>query len=328
MSPLPLALIGGLLSAGTNLTGSILGYKSNNKNIKFQQEQNALNRQMENERYWLQRRHALKDWATENAYNSPVEQMNRLRQAGLNPNLVYGKGADATAGSIRSSGFDKISAEAPHNDPSWIRGISEMGGNISDSFQRIYDLKAKQAQIDNVNQNTALQQQEQIFKQAGTAKTLQDTARSKFDLQQANELKDSVIQQAKLNNEKTRADITYTLDQNQRQALANTKNVQLTAEKIITEKIAHSKDQAQIDVLKAQLDNIRQSTQIQSYESQLTEMGIYKADPWYFRALMNLVNGNLKDPTGKISIPDDSTLNRRLDREFGNMFKPNPNYWK
>lgn len=30
----------------------------------------------------------------QNQYNSPIEQMNRLRQAGLNPNLVYGNGVD------------------------------------------------------------------------------------------------------------------------------------------------------------------------------------------------------------------------------------------
>lgn len=32
-------------------------------------------------------------WNMNNQYNSPVEQMKRLREAGLNPNLVYGNGS-------------------------------------------------------------------------------------------------------------------------------------------------------------------------------------------------------------------------------------------
>ena len=39
------------------------------------------------------RRWALQDRDYENAYNHPKQQMQRLREAGLNPNLVYGSGA-------------------------------------------------------------------------------------------------------------------------------------------------------------------------------------------------------------------------------------------
>lgn len=38
------------------------------------------------------------DWQKQMDYNSPKSQMDRLQQAGLNPNLVYGQGADATIG--------------------------------------------------------------------------------------------------------------------------------------------------------------------------------------------------------------------------------------
>lgn len=50
-------------------------------------------------------------WAN---YNSPLNQMARLRAAGLNPNLVYGNGADAQfVGSVSPSG----SAPGPGNSP-------------------------------------------------------------------------------------------------------------------------------------------------------------------------------------------------------------------
>ncbi|MBQ3410779.1 MAG: hypothetical protein IJH30_03405, partial [Bacillus sp. (in: Bacteria)] len=33
----------------------------------------------------------LAQWERENAYNSPIQQMQRYREAGLNPNLIYGQ---------------------------------------------------------------------------------------------------------------------------------------------------------------------------------------------------------------------------------------------
>jgi hypothetical protein len=48
------------------------------------------------------RRNARKDWNMQNAYNDPKQQMQRLKEAGLNPNLVYGGGATTTAQPIKS----------------------------------------------------------------------------------------------------------------------------------------------------------------------------------------------------------------------------------
>lgn len=44
-----------------------------------------------------------------NKYNSPLAQMNRLREAGLNPNLVYGHGSVANTGSVASTGKGEMS---------------------------------------------------------------------------------------------------------------------------------------------------------------------------------------------------------------------------
>lgn len=50
--------------------------------------------------YETQKKDALEQWNRENAYNSPKQQMQRLKEAGLNPNLVYGKGADNISGQV------------------------------------------------------------------------------------------------------------------------------------------------------------------------------------------------------------------------------------
>jgi len=36
-------------------------------------------------------------WKMQNEYNSPLNQMKRLKEAGLNPNLMYGKGTVGNA---------------------------------------------------------------------------------------------------------------------------------------------------------------------------------------------------------------------------------------
>lgn len=44
-------------------------------------------------------------WNAQNAYNTPAAQMKRLKEAGLNPMLVYGSGSHSfTAGSMSASG--------------------------------------------------------------------------------------------------------------------------------------------------------------------------------------------------------------------------------
>lgn len=48
--------------------------------------------------YWLQQQQNIQNiqqWERENEYNKPAAQMQRLREAGLNPNLVYGRGSVA-----------------------------------------------------------------------------------------------------------------------------------------------------------------------------------------------------------------------------------------
>lgn len=68
-------LIGGaLISAGTNIASSVISNIGNRKAQKRAQRYNVEN------------------WNRQNLYNHPQQQMDRLRQAGLNPNLVYGQG--------------------------------------------------------------------------------------------------------------------------------------------------------------------------------------------------------------------------------------------
>ena len=75
-------MIGGIISGISNLAGSYFGYKG-------QKEANKTNVQLAEQA----RQHDVSMWNAQNEYNTPAMQMQRLKEAGLNPNLVYGSGA-------------------------------------------------------------------------------------------------------------------------------------------------------------------------------------------------------------------------------------------
>ncbi len=56
------------------------------------------------------------NWLEQTEYNSPANQMKRLQEAGLNPNLVYGHGADAQASPISSVSGGSAHANVPRFD--------------------------------------------------------------------------------------------------------------------------------------------------------------------------------------------------------------------
>lgn len=100
-------------------------------------------------------------WNTQNEYNSPKEQMRRLKDAGLNPMLVYGNGSVS----------GNTSASAPSYEPvNYTGAFSDLGKAIGSAAQRQLaqkrvefegqklnqDLRLGQEQIEQVRANTKL----------------------------------------------------------------------------------------------------------------------------------------------------------------------------
>lgn len=77
-------LFGGVATAAINQVGNIISTSMTNAaNERMQQEQNKWN---------------LEQWNRNNAYNHPAAQMQRLKAAGLNPDLMYGQNAGGAMG--------------------------------------------------------------------------------------------------------------------------------------------------------------------------------------------------------------------------------------
>lgn len=84
-------------------------------------------------------------WNMQNEYNHPKAQMERLKEAGLNPRLMYGKG---TAGAGQATQLPKY--QAPKID--WSMNIP----NVLGSLNQFTDIKVKNAQIDLVEEQRRL----------------------------------------------------------------------------------------------------------------------------------------------------------------------------
>ena len=78
----------GIATAGINQGANIISTAmTNDANERMQQRQNAWN---------------LEQWNRNNAYNHPAAQMQRLKAAGLNPDLLYGQNAGGAMGNSSS----------------------------------------------------------------------------------------------------------------------------------------------------------------------------------------------------------------------------------
>ena len=81
------------------------------------------------------------DLNMENEYNKPVNQMARLKEAELNPNLVYGSGATTLAASTHG---------APRSNESW-QGVK---AGFVDTINAYQDMRQKDAMTENVKAQT------------------------------------------------------------------------------------------------------------------------------------------------------------------------------
>lgn len=171
------------------------------------------NRKYGREMYNLQRQHQLEDWHRANKYNSPVQQMQRLREAGLNPNLVYGKGGgNVPATMIRTPD----APEGQFNNP--VEGIPQIYAAT----------KMNAAALDRVQKEIENMELEGKYIDAKTAKTL-------GDVRLANAIHNDLVKRYHLDNNIKEAIYTTMLDKNERDKIKAADDHNLALKKQITE---------------------------------------------------------------------------------------------
>lgn len=140
--------------------------------------------------YDRQRADSLADWNMMNEYNDPAAQMARLRNAGLNPNLVYGNGSVASDASMpRSSDTGSWNPQAPEVD---------LGSVAGSAFQAHFDAQIKEQQIDNLKAQEENIKADTLVKLSGNDVNNADVAKKWFDLHLDTDLRDISLETRKM----------------------------------------------------------------------------------------------------------------------------------
>lgn len=124
-----------LFGLGLNLFGNLFTNSQNRRSIE---QTNRLNMQMQqNQNAWNERM-----WHMNNEYNTPANQLKRLKEAGLNPDLMYGNPSQGTSAS-----------PAQGTTPSHAEAFQSLGfGDMfSNAQQLMMQKKANDAQIKLMN---------------------------------------------------------------------------------------------------------------------------------------------------------------------------------
>ena len=180
------ALVGMLGALGGSMIGAGAQKNANTTNLELARYQNNW-QQAENERAFNR---SVDMWNLQNAYNAPSAQMSRLRQAGLNPNLVYSSGVTGnSAGSAPQMQPAKAQRATMEPYRGWNLGLS-------DAASLYMAAKQNKAQVDNMEAQNALIREQARTESIRQANIAASTARSGFDLNLARELRDVSIARA------------------------------------------------------------------------------------------------------------------------------------
>lgn len=267
--PAPLIAAAGI-AAGTQLLGTGLsGISTANQNKK--------SRQFSEKMYDRQYRDNLDFWNKQNTYNSPEKQMERLKAAGLNPNLLYGKGGGAANTADRIGTPDVKNAQFKTPD---FSGVSQSGTSFVNQY---FDTQIKAAQYDNLKADNTV-------KMADVALKLATADRSKFDLKFEKQLETISADVRKESLRKLKAETSMSLSENERRAAMNSANLKTAAESVLRMRMQNSKDAAEINRIKAAIKNINKDTQLKALDKELWEMGVTRSDDLWQRMLSRMLN--------------------------------------
>lgn len=235
--------------------------------------QNRRQREWSEDMYNKQRADALTDWQMQNDYNSPAAQMKRLVEAGLNPNLVYGKGITQESGTVRSSTVENWSPTAP---------TLELQGAAS-ALMQSQQLKLQAQHTDNLAAQKRLIEQQIIGEAARTQATGIQTDTSKFNLQQLQTKAATDIAQVEANLQQTLANTKYTLAENERKAAIQSPTLEAAIQNVQNLRKQNS-------FMDEQIKNAQKDGTLKDLDIRLRENGIQPGDPAYLRVIPEILN--------------------------------------
>lgn len=150
----------GIISAGAGLLGGVFNSisqdKANKSQLEFARQQFATQVGMYNQGLEFNKAEAqrARDYNTsmlqyQNAYNSPAQQIQRMKAAGLNPDLMYGNGQLGASSASASASPNASSPGAPSGT-----SYNPQSTRLGDAIMNALSIERQRAEIDAIKQNT------------------------------------------------------------------------------------------------------------------------------------------------------------------------------
>lgn len=315
--PLPLIPI---ITAGASLA-------SQGINAALTSYQNQQSRKWAEKQYKIQRADALADWNRQNEYNDPSKQLERLRNAGLNPNLFYSGGNVGQAAQVQQAHMQSPQFQAPQFD---------LGGTL----QQYYQVQQAEKNLSLTDEQIKLNKATQMLKSAEYYSKLTDNEQKKFDLFMSKNMAEYDLQlkdqEVKLGDQKLRK--YFTENEILEATKANTitaavlKVLTMRKNNIIQELQAQSlrvktdKDRQQIENLKKAAEYLDEQIALMPTkksllegEAELLSGGITKNDPAWMRMFSSEINEVMRGMKG---LYNSSPMHKWLSSE-NQTYSPN-----
>lgn len=245
-----------LILAIAALAGTLISTTANNAN-------NTANNRALRKEAEKQRQFDYSMWQATNSYNNPVNQMERLSAAGLNPNLVY------TGGNVVGSS----SSPAPKYDIPNLRPFTQNDVDMQGAGQMFLQGKQNAAQIEHLGYQNDVTKQQAITETLRQANLSVSNASDSFNLGLAQKLEENTLEAAR---------------ENLNKLMQERKVLQ---QQIDFEPLKREMTQSQITSVNKATQKLQQTYNFDEFEQALKREGIYPNDPLWARIMARLLTG-------------------------------------
>lgn len=260
--PFPIAET--ITAAGTIGAGALNVQSASKTNLKTRKHNEHMFR-------W-QHEVATKDWEKQNEYNSPKQQMKRLKEAGLNPALVYGQGATGSnASAVNQPSMGSYNPNVPQFDEG---AIGESLGGIAQG-QMAIQKSLLQQNLENAKRQGELIDAQAAASRASADKTAEEaTGQRIHNAEAGGHLTLTDEQGQPIHEKKYLADYSSTASNAHLRAgeLANQKRAQQDLHEFTQKSIAEK--QKQIEAMEQQIANAKYDGDVKKLHSDLAKKGI------------------------------------------------------
>lgn len=274
--------------------------------------QGSMNQKTRDFNKWMydkQRKDALADWSMQNEYNSPAAQMQRFKDAGLSPHLVYGQMSNG--GVVRST-----------ESKPWNPQTPDIATPVARSLETYLQGRVTSQQLSNMASQEDLNRANIRKAEAGilesNQRVIESLSRTKgIDKKNAwvDQLSQSQVDVMNANLALTEARTSGQLTDNEIKQATAAPTIQSAFVKVLQQRadLANSKEEK--NRIMAQIKNIEADTDLKEADVRLRDKGIYPGDSAWLRLIVQGLEKAGIDPSAEIG---------KQIKSFIEWLKPDP----